>query len=275
MATEPYAHLALTRSDHVLWIAMSNPPLHTMVPTEVVELNRVMDDVEADPDLRVLVLTGASEEYFVRSYDVGQLAEASANRRARERTAPANTENPAAHSFQGLMRRLENWRGITIAAINGHAAGGGFELALACDFRVMRDGEFTVSLPETTVGIIPGAGGTQRLPRLIGFGQALDYIIHGRRFAPAEALAAGMIHRVFSAENFHRDVHEFAIGIANRAPLAIQAAKQAVREGLGLSLDEGIEREAALFRQLMATEDAAQALKQVAAGKPPGAFTRR
>ncbi len=267
-----YRHLELKRDGHVLTVEMTNPPLHTMVPSEVVELNTMMNDVEADDAIRVLVLTGGSEEYFVRHYDVGELADASDSLRGGAEREPTPADDPKARSFQGFMRRLENWKGITVAAINGNAAGGGFELALACDFRVMRDGDYKIGLPETSVGIIPGAGGTQRMPRLIGVANALDLIIHHHLVDPHKALELGLVNRVFDAYGYPQAVAEFAQGIARRAPLAVQAAKQAVRDSLSLSLDEGIAKEAKLFGELMVSRDAARALRAVAEGEPPGEF---
>ncbi len=271
-----FEHLEVSRHGHVMTVSMSNPPLHTMVPSEVIELNTLMNEVEADDELRVLVLTGGADDYFVRHYDVGELANASETMRGdRESASPAADVDPKARSFQGLMRRLEAWRGVTIAAINGNAAGGGFELALACDFRVMRDGEFRVGLPETSVGIIPGAGGTQRMPRLIGMAKAMDLIMQARLLSPEDALELGLVHRVFHFAHWKEEVEEFAQGLAARAPLAIQAAKRAIRDGMTMPLDDGIALEAKLFGELMRSEDAAQALRQVAGGNPPGDFKGR
>lgn len=271
-----FEHLEITRHGHVMTVSMSNPPLHTMVPSEVIELNTLMNEVEADDELRVLVLTGGADDYFVRHYDVGELANASETMRGdRESAGPAADVDPRARSFQGFLLRLEAWRGVTVAAINGNAAGGGFELALACDFRIMRDGEYRVGLPETSVGIIPGAGGTQRMPRLIGMAKAMDLIMHARLLSPEDALELGLVHRVFHFAHWKEEVEEFAQGLAARAPLAIQAAKRAIRDGMTMPLDDGIALEAKLFGELMRSEDAAQALRQVAGGNPPGDFKGR
>jgi enoyl-CoA hydratase len=239
-----------------------------MIPPEVVELNRLMNELEADREVRVLILTGASEEFFVRHFDVGVLADSSERQR---QGGAAPTAGDAAsrleRSYNHFMRRLERWHGLVIAALNGSAGGGGFELSLACDFRLMRQGKYTLGLGETGVGIIPGSGGTQRLPRMIGAQRALDFIVHGTHVGPAEALAAGLVHRVFPAERYWDEVMAFARNLAQRAPLALRAAKRAIREGMEGSLDEGLRLEGELFRELMQSEDAALALRAAARGE--------
>ena len=133
--------------------------------------------------------------------------------------------------------------------------GGGLELALSCDFRLARDGEFAIGLPETGVGILPG-GGTQRLARLIGTAHALDLILHGRVMTPNQALQFGIVHRVFPNDLLqYRDaVNGFVSNLAARAPRALANAKRAIRDGIEMSLSEGLRREAELFAELMATE---------------------
>jgi enoyl-CoA hydratase len=131
----------------------------------------------------------------------------------------------------------------------------------------MRAGAFRLGLGETGVGIIPGSGGTQRLPRMIGPAKALDLILHGTQLDPEQALAAGLVHRVLPAERYWDEVMAFARNLAQRAPLAIRAAKRAIREGLELPLDEGLRLEGQLFRELMQSDDASQALRAASRGQ--------
>jgi enoyl-CoA hydratase len=268
---EQRQYIVLEREEHIAICRMSNPPRHTMVPPEVAELNRMLNQLEADPEVRVLILTGGSEEFFVRHFDVGVLADSSERQRdgaaAPAALAAGDATARLERSYNGFMRRLERWPGLVIAALNGSAGGGGFELALACDFRLMREGKFTLGLGETGVGIIPGSGGTQRLPRMIGPQRALDFIVHGTHVGPSEALAAGLVHRVFATEHYWDEVMEFARNLARRAPLALRAAKRAIREGIEGSLDEGLRLEGELFRELMQSEDAALALRAAARGQ--------
>ena len=225
----------------------------------------------------MVVLTGGSDDIFVRHYEVGELA-TSAERLVSE-GAPEQrqvTNQPARrrHGLAGAMKLLEEMDAITIAAINGMAMGGGLELALSCDFRLARAGEFTLGLPETGVGILPGGGGTQRLARLIGVGKALDLILHGRIMRPEIALELNIVSRVLSNDlaTYRREVDEFAANLASRAPRALANSKHAIREGIEMSLAEGLRREAELFRELMATEDAALALRAAFEGKPRPEF---
>jgi enoyl-CoA hydratase len=162
-----------------------------MVAPEVAELQRFVEDCTADGDVRVVVFIGGGEGVFIRHYEVGELS-ASAD----QQTGHAPKETTQLHAMHRLILSLQNSAFITIAAINGNAAGGGFEFALGCDFRLaMDDDSYRLGLPETGVGIIPGAGGTQRYARLLGTAKAIDLILHGQLLAPKDALAAGLVHR--------------------------------------------------------------------------------
>lgn len=175
------------------------------------------------------------------------------------------------------MLKLESMDAVTIAAVNGMAMGGGLELALACDFRLARDGDFSIGLPETGVGILPGGGGTQRFARMLGAARALDLILHGTLMKPDEALQMGIVSRVFpnNLEQYREEVSRFADNLASRAPRALANAKKAVREGLDLDLIDGLQREAELFAELMATEDAANALSAAQQGSRKTDFKGR
>ena len=264
-------------SGHIATVTLSNPPTHTI---NAEGSNQLFDELEKlgnSGDIRVVVLTGGSDDIFVRHYEVGELA-TSAERLVSE-SAPEQrpvTNQPARrrHGLAGAMKLLEEMDAITIAAINGMAMGGGLELALACDFRLARAGEFNLGLPETGVGILPGGGGTQRLARLIGVGKALDLILHGQIMRPEIALELNIVSRVLSNDLtiYRREVDEFATNLASRAPRALANSKRAIREGIEMSLGEGLRRESELFRELMGTEDAALALRAAFEGKPRPEF---
>ena len=245
-------------------LAHANPPRHTLTAQGVRELHEALDGLEQDASLRALVLTGAGEGVFVAHYEVGELADAAEAPRA-ARGAPA--EAPRLHPFHELCLRLERLPTPTVAALNGNAAGGGCELALACDFRLMAEGPFHFGLPETSVGIIPGAGGTQRMARLLGTARALDLILHARVLAPREALELGLLHRVFPAERFAAEVRAFAVDLASRAPIALAAAKRAIRRGVELPLVDGLAVEQEQFERTLRSQDAARAMRAFLRGE--------
>jgi len=211
------------------------------------------------------VLTGGGEGVFIAHSEVGELA-AAAEASGRS-TAPAPAARPRLHPLHELCLRLERLPVPVVAALNGNAAGGGCELALACDFRLLADGPFRFGLPETSVGIIPGAGGTQRMARLLGTAHALDLILHAALLAPNEALAAGLVHRVFPAAEFAGEVRRFAADLAARAPIALAAAKRAIRAGVELPLADGLALEQEQFDRTMRSRDAAGAMRAFLAGE--------
>ena len=161
---------------------------------------------------------------------------------------PASAGSGDLHDFHRLALALEALPLPTVAAINGSAAGGGFELALACDFRLACAGEHRLGLPETSVGIIPGAGGTQRMARLLGTAAALDLVLHAALLTPEEALARGLVHRVFEADRFAEETVAFARDLASRAPLALRAAEARDPGGRGASPGRRPRRRAARVR---------------------------
>ena len=292
------ASVTLERDGAVAIATLANPPRHTMTAQTVAELAAAAAAVDADPDVRVLLLSGAGDGVFVAHYEVAELAAAAERNVARaeaaqsgaakpvdpmpagsadsvgpsgdaiasRRSRPASPRPAELHPLHRVLLRLESLRAITIAAMNGNAAGGGCELALACDFRLMADGAFHIGLPETSVGIIPGAGGTQRMARLLGTARALDLVLHGTLLAPAEALAIGLVHRVLPQAGFRAAAPDFAVRLAGRAPLALAAAKQAIRRGVGLPLEEALALEQRCFERTMNSRDAAGAMRALLDG---------
>ncbi len=283
--------VTLGRDGGIATLTLANPPKHTLNAGGVGELHEALSELERDASLRVLVLTGGGEGVFVAHYEVGELAASAASAVAAANASGAQSAPRAAsatraeldsvgaqsapratraepspagarlHPFHELCLRLEALPAVSIAAINGNAAGGGLELALACDFRLAQDGNYLLGLPETSVGIIPGAGGTQRLTHLLGVARALDLILHARLFSPSEALALGVVHRVFAPGAFAAETRAFAQDLASRAPIALAAAKRAIREGAALPLREGLAVEQREFERAMRSQDAAGAMR--------------
>jgi enoyl-CoA hydratase len=227
------------------------------------ELDDLSREVEASRDDRVWMLTGGVDGIFITHYDVGELSQAS----------DAVADGPTGFEAEGVARvhtvfnRIERMPKVTVAALNGNAMGGGCELSLACDFRVMADGPFAYGLPETSVGIIPGAGGTQRFARLLGTARALDLILHATLLSPKEAHEIGLVNRLYPVPEFGESARAFAEDLASRAPVALSAAKEAVRLGVERPLDEGLALEARAFARTLRSSDARNAMRAYLAGE--------
>jgi enoyl-CoA hydratase len=258
-----YRHLDITHDGGIAICRMSNPPRHTLVAAELQELVSWVDSLRSRDDVRVVVFTGAGDGVFIAHYEVGELADSAERQTNREQ--PRNTE---LHAFHRFLLTLQRAPYVTIAVINGNAAGGGLEFALGCDFRLAMEGEFRLGLPETSVGIIPGAGGTQRYARLLGTARALDLILHARTMTPRAAYELGLVHRVFARDEFANAVDAFAGDLATRSPIALAAAKRAIYEGAELPLEAALAVEQCEFARCMASEDAAVAMRSLLNGKP-------
>ena len=164
---------------------------------------------------------------------------------------------------------LARMRKVVIAAIHGHALGGGCELALACDYRIMAAGKGLIGLPEATLGILPGAGGTQRLPRLVGQARAMDILLRGRAMGPEEALQIGLVDRVFEAGSFMEEVMTFAGQLAAGAGKAMGHIKAAVLEGIDLPMDQALAVERRHGLSNLGTRDAKEGLAAFAEKRKP------
>jgi enoyl-CoA hydratase len=207
----------------------------------ILELGLALDLAEADLDVRALIVTGV-DRAFVAGADIENL----------QRLGDGFSGREASLAGQDLMNSLAALPFPTIAAINGYALGGGLELALAADLRVAAVGA-KLGLPEVQLGLIPGYGGTQRLPRLIGLGRALDLIMTGRHVGAEEALSLGLVNRV--AEDALAGARELARACLVNAPIALGLAKEAVARGLDVTLPQGLEIEADLFGMVATTDD--------------------
>ncbi len=224
----------------------------------VEEIGRIGHELSADDGVRACVLTGAGDKAFCAGADLKERAGMS-DREVREQLA--------------LYRSELSWLGdapfVTVAAINGVALGGGLELALTCDLRVAAESAL-LGLPETGLGIIPAAGGTQRLPRLVGTAKALELILRQTRLTAAEALAIGLVNRVAPAGSaVLDDTLTWLDPIASGAPVAQQAALQAVRAALTLPLQDGLALELQAYEQCLSSEDRQEALLAFAEKRKP------
>jgi enoyl-CoA hydratase len=206
------------------------------------ELSQAVEAVIENPDIGVLIITGGGDRAFVAGADISELAELGDVYAGRELSLAG----------QDVMQTIANLPIPTIAAINGFALGGGLELALACDVRIASP-RARLGLPEVTLGLIPGFGGTQRLARLIGPGRALDLMLTARQVGAEEALALGLVNYV--ADDPLSKAREVAEQMVKNAPIALSLVKEALRRGLDTGLEAGLEIEADLFGMLVATQD--------------------
>lgn len=238
----------LTRTDgHVAVVTLNRPEVLNALSVELMdELISKLEGYDRDENIRVIVLTG-NEKAFAAGADIGDMAEA---------------------SFMDMYERnnLARWLRIKairkpiIAAVSGYCLGGGCELAMLCDMIVASESA-QFGQPEINIGVIPGAGGTQRLTRAVGKYRAMELVLTGRFLPARDAYAAGLVTRVTSKERFLDEAIALAKEIATRAPLATKLAKEAVNKVADLSLSEGLEYERKLFYSLFATEDQKEGMK--------------
>lgn len=236
--------------DHVVTLTLNRPDKRNAMNRGLLdELLAALDDVAVRRHVRAVIVTGAGDKAFSAGADL------------KERAGMSPEETRA---FLMRIRRtmdfVERLPMPTIAAINGVAFGGGCELALACDMRVMAD-DAQIGLTECALGIIPGAGGTQRLPRLVGPSVAKELIFTARRLAPEAALRMGLVNHHVGAGEALKKARDIADDIRSCAPLAVQAAKAAIDGGLGIGISEGMLLEQRAYEVTLYTEDRLEALK--------------
>jgi enoyl-CoA hydratase len=231
-------------ADHVATLTLNRPQVRNAMNTALREA--MLEHITAlavNDDVRVIVIKGAGDKAFSAGADIREFVEPLVPTQFREQRRRID--------FRQVMDRCPQ---PIIAAIRGVALGGGLELALACDIRIAGD-DAQLGLTEVNLAIIPGGGGTQRLPRLIGRGKALEMILTGARIGAAEALRLGLVERVVPAAEVLTAANDLARELAGRAPVALRYAKEAVVKGLGMSLEDGLRLEGDLSTLLRTTED--------------------
>jgi len=255
---EKFNHLRIEDNGNYVICYLSNPPTHTLTSSGVNEIHRFLDQIEKRDDLRVLAFTGDGENVFIKHYEVGELA----NTAERNLETKKDKQDPKElHAFHTMLLRLRDLDAIVVAGINGNTAGGGCEFSLGCDLRIMADGNFLIGLPETSVGILPGGGGTQRLSRLIGSSRALDLILHAQLVSPKEAFDLGIINKLVSEASFNQELISYCEDLSNRAPIALQQVKKIIHQGLEMTLEESLLLEQKAFDVTMNSKDAARAMR--------------
>ena len=258
-----YKHLEIEDQGQIIICYLSNPPTHTLTAQGLLEIHDFLDSLVSNKELRILAFTGAGEDVFIRHYEVGELADTAEKNigRQEETKKPDNNPIKELHGFHKMLLKIRDLDAIVVAGINGNTAGGGCEFSLGCDLRVMSSGDYFIGLPETSVGILPGGGGTQRLARLIGSSRALDLILHGQLISNVKALEFGIINEILPKEFFLQSLKEYCQILANRAPIALREVKRAIHRGMDLPLEEALLLEQEAFNKTMNSKDAAKAMR--------------
>lgn len=249
------------KRERVAYITINRPEARNAIDAPTAqELSKAWQDFRDDENLWIAVVTGAGDKSFSAGADLKTLIP-SLNR------TQQSWEEVSDGGFGGITRGFECWKPI-IAAVNGHCIAGGFELMLACDLRIASENA-VFGLAEVRWGIIPGAGGTQRLTRAIPLAKAMEIILTGETINAQEAYRLGLLNRVVPQAELPAAVDQLVNTLLQRGPLALRAAKQAMLQGLSMSLDEGMRLEQRLFRSLLGTQDAVEGPRAFAEKRKP------
>lgn len=238
-------------AERIAFVTVNRPDkLNALNLTVLTELGAAFDELEADPEILAVVMTGAGQKAFVAGADIAEL------------NALPDPVLAARHARlgQGLAFKIERLTKPVVMAINGYALGGGLELAMAGDIRIASVNA-RLGQPEINLGIIPGFGGTQRLPRLVGRGMAKLMIMGGEPITAQEALRIGLVEKVVELGVLHEEARLLARNLAAKPPIALAMAKAAINEGLETDMDRGCSIEALNFGLLFNTEDRAEGTK--------------
>lgn len=240
------------------WVTLNRPAVRNALSLDVnTRLQEVAQDLAMDDSVRAVVITGAGDKAFCAGADLKE-----------RKGVPAGEAGPYINAIAAAISGWAELRKPTFAAMNGSAYGGGFELALACDFRILVEGA-EVGLTEVRLGIMPGAGGTQRLPRLVGEARAKELILLGRRVSAARALEIGLVSQVVPAGALVRTVEEMLAELEGCAPISVQRAKSSIEDGYGRSINDGLELERGHYDVTLFSEDRDEGLAAFAEGRAP------
>jgi len=241
----------LEKEGQVGILVLDRPPANSYDYKFLRSLAGAIDDARSDADINAVVVTSASEKFFSAGADVGGFAAGTG--RSRFMTALMAHE---------AFRKMENTPLVFIAAIAGHCLGGGFELALACDLRFAAEGGYQIGLPEVNLGLFPGSGGTQRLPRLVGLSKGIDLIANATTMNPTQAKELGLVDRLFpDAAACRAGAIEYAAKLAAGPSVAIGHAKLAITQGYGAPLDVGLAIEREAISRVFVSQDADEGIK--------------
>jgi enoyl-CoA hydratase len=259
------SRLLIDKDDPIWVVKFHNPPHSYMDSLTAEELAGFLDEVEASDAVRAVILTGAKPGVFIRHYDVAELLRTGSA--MAERGLEFSPDRPVPETeVHRCLRRMETIPVPFIAAVNGTAMGGGFEMALACDLRLVQAGRFDLGLPEINVGLLPGAGGTQRLSRLLGQGRAMEMILLGRILSPREVCEAGLALECVEGDVLQR-AREVAERIVASSSKGVAHIKRLVRGADDGSLDAGLALERTLFCDLLVSSESLEAMSRMVNGE--------
>jgi enoyl-CoA hydratase len=243
-------NVLLTQDGAVATVTINRPDkLNALNAATLDELDSAFREIESSDATRAVIVTGSGEKAFVAGADIGELAQ----------QTPL-TGKLTARRGQDLFRRIELFPKPVVAAVNGFALGGGCELAMACHVRLASDNA-QFGLPEVSLGIIPGYGGTQRLSRLVGRGRAIELTLTGQRIPAGEAHRIGLVNHVVPQASLLGEARELCDRMLRNGPLALSAALEAIQHGMEMTLDEGMRLEANVFGVVSASEDMREGLQ--------------
>ena len=242
-----YEALIVTREESYAIITLNRPPANAINEQLMRELDAALAELEKDPVVLSIIITGSGDRIFCGGADLGSAF------------SGGNLEEFIKFGT-GVLRRIERFPKPVIAAINGHAMGGGCEIAIACHLRIMKE-TARIGQTESNLGITPGYGGTQRLPRLIGRTKALEFLILGTQITAPEALQLGLVNRLSKDGETLNDAKALARQIGARAPIATRLILNVVDEGLNSDIDRALELEMRAFLESLRTEDAAEGIQ--------------
>ncbi len=239
------AVVRLEKQDAVGHIVLDRPPANSYDRAFMEELEAAIDEAARDDAVKSIIVRSASEKFFSAGADVSVFAK-----------SDLDTQSAFVVCANEAMSKFESTPKVVIAAINGHCLGGGLEIALCCDFRLAAEGGYKIGLPEVSLGLLPGTGGTQRLPRLIGRQKALELMLRGTTLSPQEAKDAGIVDELVPAADLLNRAVERARSYAEGPSYAVGQIKLAAVRGFGLRLDEGLKLEREALIRLFKSEDA-------------------
>jgi enoyl-CoA hydratase/carnithine racemase len=243
----PYETMIVSREETFAVIILNRPPANAISEQLIRELNAALSELEPDAAVKSVIITGAGDRIFCAGADLG--------------SALTGADVASFIRFgNSVLRRIERFPKPVIAAINGHALGGGCEISMACHIRILKE-TARMGQTESNLGIIPGYGGTQRLPRLIGRGLALEHLILGTQVSAAECHRIGLVNRLSKEGETLNDAKALARELGKRPPIATRLIIEAVDDGIQAPIDEALEIETRAFQQVLRTEDAGEGIQ--------------
>ena len=244
-----YKNLLYETVERITTITLNRPELNTLSYETLDELKHAFERAKDDPETKVVLFTGSGQRAFIAGMDLKEF-----------KLLPPLMGTAVAEKGQALTLLIENMGKPTIAVVNGICLGGGTELALACTMRVASP-DAKIGLPEVGLGIMPGYGGSQRLPRLVGEGQAMEIVLSSEPIDAQEAYRIGLVNKIFPKESLMEDAMRFARKFSQKGAVSLRLAMQAVHYGLEIPLEQGLKLEASLAGLTWATEDSREGAK--------------